>query len=245
MVWPEGPQYVGVLRAPKSETLAPLGPRLAPAKLQNQIALEDPDDLQVRQNLLPTQNPTKQPTAAQYLTNKQTNIYIYTHTHMHIRMYTHPYTYTYTCGYTAYIYIYIYRMHIHIYIYRYVCVAPPTYICMHIRRTPSALIFLNMTGGPSLIPLELFTQNGGSWKLVRLALAREALSRPWRPSTLFSSPSAAVRAGRHVKAADSDKLEHGCRMIHALGPSVVGLGLEDGHVPTFWLLLQPESALMI
>ena len=32
----------------------------------------------------------------------------------------------------------------------------------------------------------------------------------------------------------SKKSEHGCRMIHAGVPSFHGLGLEDGHVPTFW-----------
>ena len=32
-------------------------------------------------------------------------------------------------------------------------------------------------------------------------------------------------------------MEHGCRMICAGLPSFVDLELEDGHVPTFWLLL--------
>ena len=32
---------------------------------------------------------------------------------------------------------------------------------------------------------------------------------------------------------DSKKFEHGCRMICAGFPSVFGLGLEDGPVPTF------------
>ena len=36
---------------------------------------------------------------------------------------------------------------------------------------------------------------------------------------------------------DSKKLEHGCRVICAGVPSSFGLGLEDSHVPTFWLLL--------
>ena len=36
---------------------------------------------------------------------------------------------------------------------------------------------------------------------------------------------------------DSKMLEHGCRVIYAGFPSFFGLGLEDGHVPTFWLLL--------
>ena len=36
---------------------------------------------------------------------------------------------------------------------------------------------------------------------------------------------------------DSNKLEHGCRLIYAGIPSLFGLGLQDGHVPTFWLLL--------
>ena len=36
---------------------------------------------------------------------------------------------------------------------------------------------------------------------------------------------------------DSKKLEHGCRMIFAGLPPFCRLGLEDGHVPTFWFLL--------
>ena len=36
---------------------------------------------------------------------------------------------------------------------------------------------------------------------------------------------------------DSNTLEHGCRMILAGFPSFTGLGLEGGHIPTFWLLL--------
>ena len=36
---------------------------------------------------------------------------------------------------------------------------------------------------------------------------------------------------------DSKKLEHGCRMVYADCPSFLGLGLEVGHVPNFWLLL--------
>ena len=35
----------------------------------------------------------------------------------------------------------------------------------------------------------------------------------------------------------SKKLEHGCRMIYDGFPFFFGLGLEDGHVPTFWRLL--------
>ena len=36
---------------------------------------------------------------------------------------------------------------------------------------------------------------------------------------------------------DSKELEHGCRLIYAGIPSFFVLGLEDGHVPTFWLLV--------
>ena len=36
---------------------------------------------------------------------------------------------------------------------------------------------------------------------------------------------------------DSKKLEHGCRMMHAVFSSFRGLWLEDSHVPTSWLLL--------
>ena len=37
------------------------------------------------------------------------------------------------------------------------------------------------------------------------------------------------------------KMEHGHKMIYAGLPSFLGLGLEDGHVPTFWLLLLPPA----
>ena len=36
---------------------------------------------------------------------------------------------------------------------------------------------------------------------------------------------------------DAKKLEQGCRMIDADCPSFLRLGLEDGHVPSFWPLL--------
>ena len=39
-----------------------------------------------------------------------------------------------------------------------------------------------------------------------------------------------------IHTADSKELEHGCRMIDAGCPSLLGLQLEDGDdVPTFWL----------
>ena len=52
------------------------------------------------------------------------------------------------------------------------------------------------------------------------------------------------QAGEHIEAwqlkqftVDSKYLEHGWRMINDGFPSFFGLGLEDGHIPTFWLLL--------
>ena len=39
---------------------------------------------------------------------------------------------------------------------------------------------------------------------------------------------------------DSEKLEHGWRMIYAGFPFFV-LGSQDGHIPTFWLLLQGDA----
>ena len=36
---------------------------------------------------------------------------------------------------------------------------------------------------------------------------------------------------------DSKTFEHGCEMIYASLPSLLGLGLENGQVPTFCLLL--------
>ena len=40
-----------------------------------------------------------------------------------------------------------------------------------------------------------------------------------------------------LPAVDSKKREHGCRAIYAGLHSFCGSGLEDGHVPTFFLLL--------
>ena len=37
---------------------------------------------------------------------------------------------------------------------------------------------------------------------------------------------------------DSEKLEHGRRMIYAGGPSSLGFGVEGRLVPTFWFLLR-------
>ena len=44
--------------------------------------------------------------------------------------------------------------------------------------------------------------------------------------------------------ADFEKLERGCRMIHADVPPFFGFGLEDGHVPPregSWTLLGSQS----
>ena len=47
---------------------------------------------------------------------------------------------------------------------------------------------------------------------------------------------------RRALEVDSSKLGHGCRMIYAvLYSAFVGLELEDGRVPTFWLLLQTRA----
>ena len=40
---------------------------------------------------------------------------------------------------------------------------------------------------------------------------------------------------------DSKKLGHGCRMIYTGVASFLHLGLEEDHVPTFWLLPQVPS----
>ena len=42
---------------------------------------------------------------------------------------------------------------------------------------------------------------------------------------------------------DSNKLEHGCRFFYAGCPSFFGLGLKDGHVPAFSLLLFPKRSM--
>ena len=40
-----------------------------------------------------------------------------------------------------------------------------------------------------------------------------------------------------VMKVDSKKLKHGCRMLCAGSACCLGLGLQDGHLPTFWLVL--------
>ena len=40
-----------------------------------------------------------------------------------------------------------------------------------------------------------------------------------------------------VSTVDSIQLEHGCEMICACWPFFLGLGLEEGHVETFRVLL--------
>ena len=37
---------------------------------------------------------------------------------------------------------------------------------------------------------------------------------------------------------DSQNLEHRCTITDAGSPSLSALGLEDGHDPTFWLLVE-------
>ena len=51
--------------------------------------------------------------------------------------------------------------------------------------------------------------------------------------------------GRAAHIVDSRKLEHACRVLYAGCPSFFGVGLEDGHVPTFWLLLQVPYLLLM
>ena len=59
-----------------------------------------------------------------------------------------------------------------------------------------------------------------------------SILRPWAKK----SCSFGASVQNHFTA-DSKKLEHVCRLIYAGFPSFCGLGLEDGHVPTFCLLL--------
>ena len=70
-----------------------------------------------------------------------------------------------------------------------------------------------------------------------------------RGRTQRASAAAHAVAGRAAETAadvevtsrpttvDSNKFEHGCGRIHAGLHSFFGLGLEDGHVPNFWILL--------
>ena len=67
-------------------------------------------------------------------------------------------------------------------------------------------------------------------KQVKGSLQSTENSKKWGP-----------KKGAHwrsrVLTANSKKWEHGCRVIYAGFPSFFGLGLLDGRVPTFWLLV--------
>ena len=52
----------------------------------------------------------------------------------------------------------------------------------------------------------------------------------------MSSQTCYFARAKLFRTASSKKLEHGRRLIYAGVPSFFGLGLEDGHVPSFWLL---------
>ena len=51
---------------------------------------------------------------------------------------------------------------------------------------------------------------------------------------LLSSPESITV----IITVDFTNMEHRCRMSYHGIPSFPGPGLKDGHVPTFWLLLQ-------
>ena len=59
---------------------------------------------------------------------------------------------------------------------------------------------------------------------------RSAVLRTHRPHRLEPASNGPANT------LDSKKLEHGCGTISAGFPSFLGVGLEEGHVPTLWLL---------
>ena len=74
---------------------------------------------------------------------------------------------------------------------------------------------------------------------------RQSLSGgPWAKDCNFQDPkiSSCCYFAQLASTVDSKKLEHGCRVIYAGLPFLV-LARKDGHVPTFWLLLQGSHCL--
>ena len=78
----------------------------------------------------------------------------------------------------------------------------------------------------------LACENYGPWLIWTLSCRTSNV-------TIFLGPpeTAAHLSNIVLSTADSKKLEHGWRMIYAGVPFLCSMGLEDGHVPTFWLLL--------
>ena len=71
----------------------------------------------------------------------------------------------------------------------------------------------------------------------KAARQRPSLRRlPWEPETTASGFRAPLKElvdpCKNYGRVDSNKLEHGCGVIYDGVPSVFGMDLEDGHVPT-------------
>ena len=94
------------------------------------------------------------------------------------------------------------------------------------------------------IPRLVESMKASSWQWQKREVVLEASPDPKGPGLTYRlrmtgkpyNPEA-LRESTRSPPVDSKKLEHGCRMIHAGFPSLFALGLEDGRVPTFWLLL--------
>ena len=71
---------------------------------------------------------------------------------------------------------------------------------------------------------------GNDGRLKALATRRDT-------SLLQESYLPAVLLDKQFNTVDSKKLEHGCRLIFSGVLPSLAWELEDGHVPTFWLLL--------
>ena len=68
--------------------------------------------------------------------------------------------------------------------------------------------------------------------------------RPSEPCSIcFSLRSDLLQPG--APTVEFNKLDYGCIMICARFASFAGLGLEGGHVSTFWLLLQCSGSVQV
>ena len=75
----------------------------------------------------------------------------------------------------------------------------------------------------------------GHWNIAGSLFSTELWKLSWKLLPVPGVLELELNLPLQQPTVDSKKLEHGCSMIYAGFPSFLGLGLEHGPVPTFWI----------
>ena len=131
----------------------------------------------------------------------------------------------------TYIYIYVY-----IYIYTYMC----NNVCLSIYLSIYLSTYLSIYRSVHLSSYVYAFIITDVWPVIYSYMYIHAPKQNKKSiKAFYPSVLRRVKAAKMVGA-----LEQGCRIIYAGVPSVFGLGLEDGHVPTFCFccgVAEPQS----